>query len=124
MTVVSPSSSSTFTLPGVTFIGLAAPSRGARETAVWRFTMLPGTPPNPHRLTREEVIVAVSGNARVMIGGIESDLPEGAAVIVPSGTEFALSNPGDVAFEAIAVLPVGGEAMLPGAPPFTPPWAA
>jgi mannose-6-phosphate isomerase-like protein (cupin superfamily) len=123
MSVVLPSETSTFAIPGVTFTGLAAPSRGARENAVWRVRMLPGTPPNPHRLTREEVIVAVSGNARVSIAGIESDLPEGCAVIVPADTDFALFNPGDVPFEAIAVLPVGGKAVLPDAPPFTPPWA-
>ena len=123
MTVVSPSKTSTFDIPGVTFTGLAAPSRGARENAVWRVRMLPGTPPNPHRLTREEVIVAVSGNARVLIDGVESELPEGSAVIVPPDTEFSLFNPGQTMFEAIAVLPVGGKAILPDAPPFTPPWA-
>ena len=94
MTVVSPSQASTFDIPGVTFTGLAAPSRGARENAVWRLRMLPGTPPNPHRLTREEVIVAVSGSARVSIAGVESELPEGSAVIVPPDTEFALYQPG------------------------------
>jgi mannose-6-phosphate isomerase-like protein (cupin superfamily) len=123
MTVVSPDRTSTFNIPGVTFTGLAAPSRGARESAVWRVRMLPGTPPNPHRLTREEVIVAVSGSARVSIAGVESDLPEGCAVIVPPDTEFALFNPGDAPFEAIAVLPVGGKAVLADAVPFTPPWA-
>jgi hypothetical protein len=38
--------------------------------------------------------------------------------------DFRLDNPGDVPFEAISVLPVGGRAMLPGRAPFTPPWAA
>ncbi len=123
MTIVSPAKDSTFDIPGVTFTGLAAPSRGARENAVWRLRMLPGTPANPHRLTREEVIVAISGNARVTIGGVDADLPEGCAVIVPPDTEFSLFNPGDVPFEAVAVLPVGGKAILPGTPAFTPPWA-
>jgi mannose-6-phosphate isomerase-like protein (cupin superfamily) len=124
MTVISPDPASTFAIPGVTFTGLAAPSRGAQENAVWRLRMLPGTPANPHRLTREEVIVATAGTARVTIDGVESELAEGSAVIVPPDTEFALFNPGDAPFEAIAVLPVGGQAVLAGAPPFTPPWAA
>ena len=124
MPIVSPSKAATFDLPGVTFTGLAAPSRGASETAGWRVTMRAGTPPTAHRLTREEVKVALSGSARVRIAGTESDLPEGCAVIVPANVEFALFNPGKSCFEAIAVLPVGGKAILEDGSAFTPPWAA
>jgi mannose-6-phosphate isomerase-like protein (cupin superfamily) len=124
MAIVSPHPASTFDIPGVTFTGLAAPSRGAQENAVWRLRMLPGTPANPHRMTREEVIVAIAGTARVTIDGVESELAAGSAVIVPPDTEFALFNPGETPFEAVAVLPVGGQAMMAGNPPFTPPWAA
>ena len=124
MTIVHPSRTSTFDIPGVTFTGLAAPSRGSRESAVWHVRMSPGTPPAPHRLTREEVIVAVRGDARVRIGDVEADLPEGCAVIVPADVDFTLFNPGGTEFEAIAVLPVGGMAVIAGAAPFTPPWAA
>jgi mannose-6-phosphate isomerase-like protein (cupin superfamily) len=67
--------------------------------------------------------MAISGNARVSIGGVDADLPEGCAVIVPPDTEFSLFNPGDVPFEAVAALPVGGKAILRDTPAFTPPWA-
>lgn len=123
MPIISAESAPTFDLPGVTFTGLAAPSRGALETSVWRVVMQPGTPANPHRLSREEVIVAISGAARVSIGGSEADFTAGSAVIVPADTDFSLSNPGPAPFEAVAVLPVGGRASLPGGEPFTPPWA-
>jgi mannose-6-phosphate isomerase-like protein (cupin superfamily) len=123
MPIVSADQAPTFNIPGVVFTGLASPSRGARETAVWRVVMQPGTPANVHRLSREEILVAVSGAARVSIGGIESDFTSGSAVIVPVDTDFALFNPGSEPFEAIAVLPVGGKAMLPGIDAFTPPWA-
>ena len=124
MTVITPHPAATFDIPGVTFTGLAAPSRGSRETAVWRLRMGPGTPANPHRLTREEIIVAIAGHARVTIAGVESELAAGAAVIVPPDTDFALFNPGPDPFEAVAVLPIGGQAGVAGEPPFTPPWAA
>lgn len=75
-----------------------------------------------HRLSREEVIVALAGEARVLVGGREAQLKAGGAVIVPADTDFALSNPGDVMFEAVAVLPVGGQAII-GEAVFTPPWA-
>jgi mannose-6-phosphate isomerase-like protein (cupin superfamily) len=123
MPIISADSAPTFAIPGVVFTGLAAPSRGARENAVWRVVMQPGTPANVHRLSREEIIVAVSGAARVSIDGVEAELTAGGAVVVPPYTDFALFNPGSEPFEAVAILPVGGMATVPGAAPFTPPWA-
>ncbi|MCA9589571.1 MAG: cupin domain-containing protein, partial [Myxococcales bacterium] len=93
MPIISSQDAPTFDIPGVRFIGLAAPSRGATENAVWRVVMQPGTPANVHRLSREEVLVAVSGSARVSIAGVESELTAGSAVIVPPDTDFALYNP-------------------------------
>jgi mannose-6-phosphate isomerase-like protein (cupin superfamily) len=123
MPIITANEAPTFDIPGVAFTGLASPARGATENAVWRLVMAPGTPPNPHRLTREEIIVAVSGTARVSVAGVESNLAAGGAVVVPPDTDFALSNPGPDPFEAVAVLPVGGKAVIPGVEAFTPPWA-
>jgi mannose-6-phosphate isomerase-like protein (cupin superfamily) len=112
----------TFTLPGIEFTGLAAPSRGASESSVWMVRIGPGTPGTPHRLTREEVIVAVEGRARATVGGVDYELEAGGAVIVPPRTEFALANPYAEPFTAVAVLPVGGAAEMNGET-FIPPWA-
>jgi mannose-6-phosphate isomerase-like protein (cupin superfamily) len=113
-----------FTLPGVTFIGLASPSRGAKENAVWRLIMAPGVAPLPHRLTREEIFVATAGSAVATIAGEFHALAAGDSIVVPAGTEFALATPGGEAFEAVVILPVGGQAMMGDEAPFTPPWAA
>ena len=113
-----------FTLPGVTFIGLAAPSRGAKENAVWRLIMAPGVAPLPHRLTREEIFVATAGTAVATMAGQPHPLTAGDSIVVPAGTEFALATPGDESFEAVVILPVGGQAVIGDEPPFTPPWAA
>jgi quercetin dioxygenase-like cupin family protein len=123
MSCIAPEDAVKFSLPGVEFAGLAAPSRGARETAAWRVRIEPGTPATPHRLTREEILVATAGRARATIGGAEHDLVAGGAVIVPAETDFALSNPHEQPFEAVAILPVGGQARIGKQPPFTPPWA-
>lgn len=112
-----------FEMHGAEFTGFAAPSRGARETSVWRVRIAAGTKPVTHRLTREEILVALSGQARVMLDGEEFDLPAGAAVVVPAETDFAVANEGDEPFEAVAILPVGGMARIGDAAPFTPPWA-
>ena len=53
----------TFTLPGVHFTTLSAPSRGARENAVWEVMLEPGVAGSPHVLTREETFVALEGAA-------------------------------------------------------------
>jgi mannose-6-phosphate isomerase-like protein (cupin superfamily) len=123
MPVITASDAPNFDIPGVRFTGLAAPSRGARETSVWRLSMAPATEPRTHRLTREEVLVVLNGTGRFTIGMEEFDVGAGGAVIVPANTDFSLSNPHDKPLEAVAVLPVGGLARIGDAPPFTPPWA-
>ncbi len=124
MALINAADAPTFALPGVTFTGLASPSRGSTENAVWRLSMAPGTAPRPHQLTREEIFVALAGRAEVTLAGQQHTLAAGGALVIPAGADFALSNPHDEPFEAVAVLPVGGQAMLPGEAPFVPPWAA
>jgi len=124
MPVISASDAPRFTLPGVTFTGLAAPSRGACETAVWRIALDPGAPGAPHRVTREEIFIAITGSAVATIGPDRHEISAGGAIVIPADTEFSLANPGDRPFEAVVVLPVGGQAAYEGQAPFTPPWAA
>jgi mannose-6-phosphate isomerase-like protein (cupin superfamily) len=112
----------TFTLPGIEFTGLAAPSRGARESSVWIVQIRPGTPGTPHQLTREEVLIVLEGRARATLDGTAYDLEAGNAFIVPPRTDFALANPFADTFRAVAVLPVGGQGIV-GDDTFVPPWA-
>ncbi|MFY7778212.1 MAG: cupin domain-containing protein [Elstera sp.] len=113
-----------FAIPGVTFIGLAAPSRGATETAVWRAIIAPETPGQPHALTREEIFVALAGAAEVTVDGETQAFRAGDCLIVKAGQQVCLANPHREAFELIAVLPIGGQAVLGNGEAFTPPWAA
>ncbi len=114
----------TFELPGASFTGLAAPSRGATENAVWIVTLQPQAPGVLHQVTREEVFVCIEGKGKALMGGETHEMTPGSALVVPAGTEFAISNPGSSLFRAVAVLPVGGQAWVAGSEPFTPPWAA
>src|SRR6187551_225884 len=108
------SSAPCFEIQSLSVLGLAAPSRGARETCVWRVTLAPRTPGTPHSVDREQIFVALSGQARVELGGQDATLAPGDALIVPAGESFSLSNPGEEPFTALAVLPVGGCPVLPG----------
>jgi len=109
--------------PGVVFTGLASPKRGSKDVAAWRVRLDPGTPGTPHSVTREEVFVATRGEATFVVNGAEHRLTAGGAMVIPADTEFSLANSSEEPFEAVVVLPVGGQAVVPGRPAFTPPWA-
>lgn len=122
MHLIKSGSAPAFEIPGLSVIGLAAPSRGASETCVWRITIPPGTPATPHSISREEIFVALSGEAHVELDGRPQALTAGDALVVPAGETFSLSNPGAEPFIALAMVPVGGQAVLPGGECFSPPW--
>jgi len=124
MPVLPAASSPVQQFDGNTFTGLAAPSRGSHETAAWRVAVPPGRiSDSAHQLSREELVIAVAGSAIATIGEETHPVMPGDTVVVPAFTDFRLDNPSAIPFEAIAVLPAGTRAILPGRPPFTPPWA-
>lgn len=124
MPLLSATDAAVHTFDDTTFTGLAAPSRGAAETLAWRVALPAGrVSDSPHQLSREELIIALIGRAIATIGADRHEVVPGDTVVVPAFTDFRLDNPYQTPFEAIAVLPAGGRAILPGRPPFTPPWA-
>jgi quercetin dioxygenase-like cupin family protein len=124
MPIIRSSAAPQFTIPGLTVTGLAAPSRGARETCVWRLRLAANTPGTLHSVDREEIFVVLSGRATATLDDDTLELAPGDALIVPAQHPFSLANPNAEAFEAIAVLPVGGLAAMHAGAPFAPPWTA
>ncbi len=114
----------TFSVPGVSFVTLASPSRGATANSIWHFAVEPGTRGTAHRVSREETFVALKGRALLTVAGATHELVAGDAFVVPADTALSLGNPWQERFEAIAVLPVGGEVRVGDQPAFVPPWAA
>lgn len=114
----------TFQLHGAHFTGLASPSRGSTENAVWLVTLSDTGQAVPHTLSREETLVCVEGRAIAHLGAETHELTPGSALVIPPDVEFSIRNPHPAPFRAVAVLPVGGQACIAGQPPFTPPWAA
>jgi quercetin dioxygenase-like cupin family protein len=123
MNIVRKADAPVFHLPGLCVTGLASPSRGAAETCAWHIAIAPGTGGVPHRVTREEIFVALRGTAVARVDQHEQTLRAGDALVVPRDTEFSLANPGGESFEAIVAFPVGGKAITGSDAPFTPPWA-
>ena len=123
MPVLPAATAPSFAMPGLAVTGLAAPSRGATETSVWRLTLAPGAAGSEHTLDREEIFVVLAGRAVATIDGDEQHLRPGDALVVPPHRPFSLANPHGESFEAVAALPVGGRVHIPGSHPFVPPWA-
>lgn len=112
-----------FSLEGIAFDALAAPSTGSQENSAWIISVAPGAEGMAHSVTREEIFVALEGSATILSGGEVHELHAGAAMIVPANASFALSNRAHDTFRAVAVLPVGGQAVLPDGTALSPPWA-
>ena len=113
----------THTLPGAQFTSLATPTLGSTDTSVWRVELAPGHPATPHELTREEVFVVLSGQARVRLGDEVYAAAAGDAIVVPPDTPFEIGVAGSEPLHAICCMPVGGEARLTDGTTFSPPWS-
>jgi quercetin dioxygenase-like cupin family protein len=113
----------THELPGARFTTLASPLRGTTETSVWMLELDAGAEPVPHRVTREEVFVALEGEAIATLDGVTHRIRTGQTLALPPDVQFTLAATGPTPFRALVCLPVGGQAVVAGGDPFTPPWA-
>ena len=125
MSYVSAADAPVFTLPGVEFRGLTAPSRGARELCTWRLTVVPQhRDGDGHSLDHEEVFVVLEGQLTVTVNGVAETLAPGDAIAVPAGVQLQIANPGNVPAQALACIAAGFQAvMADGQHIGTPPWA-
>ena len=122
--IITAASAPTFTQDGTTAVGYASPSRGAADLSLWRIRLDPGTASPYHALSREEVFLALDGDAVATVDGAEHPLSPGDCLVVPPGVPFALAAGGG-GFAAVCAMAAGGEAtILPDGPTITPPWAA
>lgn len=122
MPIIRAENAPSFNLSGLAVVGLAAPSRGSRETSVWRLSLPPGAPGVAHSVDREEIFVALAGCAVATLDDRRIEVRAGDTLIVPAGQVFSLGNSSPEPFEAIAVAPVGVRAQMPSGEPFAPPW--
>ena len=106
MTLLPDADAPRYELPGVTIIGLAAGSRGARELTTYRVQISAGAALPPHRHDHEEVFTVVSGSATAVLDGDELNTGPGDTVIIPAGTEHYVRSDGDPA-DLIAAVPAG-----------------
>jgi quercetin dioxygenase-like cupin family protein len=113
----------THELPGAEFTSLATPLTGSSDTAVWEVRLAAGHPSTPHQLTRQEVFVVLFGVGTATIAGVADEVRAGSVIVVPAHTDFALEASDEADLVALCCLPVGGQGVISGGEPFTPPWA-
>ncbi len=112
-----------FDIPGVTFVGMASPTRGTAQLCTWKIVVAPGhESAGPHTLDRDEVFMVIAGSVRLAADG--PVLGPGDTLVVPAGEPIELSNPGDRPAEVVVAIPAGFTAtMADGTSVGTPPWA-
>src|SRR6187200_2889189 len=110
------------TLNDTRFDSYVAPSRGSTELCAWRVEIPPGTAGLPHTVSREEVLLILSGAVRVHLDDAEVDASVGDVVHVPAGAAFAVDNPSAVPATAWVCTTVGLEAVLADGTRLRPPW--
>jgi mannose-6-phosphate isomerase-like protein (cupin superfamily) len=124
MGVVRAGDISEFELMGNHMRGLATPSRGAAEVAVWRGVTEAGASTPPHTHDHEEVIVVLAGSGSASMDGDQVDISPGDVVIVPARTLHQLFGPAaGEPLDAIASMPLGTRTFLPDGEELQAPWA-
>jgi hypothetical protein len=68
MPIIRAEEAPSFVVADLAVVGLAAPSRGSRETSVWRINLAAGAPGVAHSVDREEIFVALAGCALAIVG--------------------------------------------------------
>jgi mannose-6-phosphate isomerase-like protein (cupin superfamily) len=122
-------------LHGSVFTSYAAPASGSRELCAWRLEVPGRTTGVPHTVSKEEVLLVLSGRLSVTLGGTAADgasagLAAGApaeacagdAIVVPASTVLKIDNPDDRPASAWVTTSVGLEAVLADGSSIRPPW--
>lgn len=109
-------------LHGATFNSFVAPSSGSRELCAWRLEVAAGTVGVPHRVSREEVLVILSGELTATIDGVATALTPGDVIFVPAEATFCLDNGSGGPATAWVTTSVGLEATLADGSSISPPW--
>ncbi|SHN44499.1 cupin domain-containing protein [Cryptosporangium aurantiacum] len=123
MPVLQADSAVTHEVHGSRFTSYVRPAVGSAELCAWRLDVPAGTTGVPHRPSREEVLVILSGSAEVTLDGEVRTATAGDVVLVPAGASFRV-DVGDEPLRAWVTTSVGLTAELPDGSTLTPPWAA
>ena len=121
MPIYSPTDADEFEAHGSKFASFLRTERGASSLCAWRLEVAPGVQGVTHRLDREEIILLLSGQLEVTLGGHRETAEAGAVIHVPAGSDFRVDGGPDGASAWVTTTP-GLKATI-GDTLMTPPWA-
>jgi len=113
----------THELHGAAFHSYVAPARGSRELCAWRLEVAAGTAGVEHRVSREEVLLLVSGELTVTVDGVPGEMGAGDVAFVPAGALFRVDNTSAGPASAWVTTSAGLQATLPDGSRISPQWA-
>lgn len=123
MHVIDNSSLPHATLPGIDHTTLAGSIHGLKALSVWRQRLAGGAATPPHRHDCEEVIVVVSGEGELHIGGAIHRFGADTTLVIPPNVDHQIFNTGTAAMETVAVFSTSPvEVVLPDGQPLALPW--
>ncbi|HEY3479853.1 MAG TPA: cupin domain-containing protein [Streptomyces sp.] len=109
---------------GVRFVSYAASALGSKELCAWRAEVAAGTSGPPHRVSREEVFLVLSGSLELTIDGETRPLGPGDAAVAGPGSSIGLSNTSEEPATMWVTTSIGLEATLADGSRISPPWAS
>lgn len=112
----------THALHGASFHSYVAPANGSRELCAWRLEVAGGTVGVEHRVSREEVVLLISGELTVTVDGVTGSVRAGDVVFVPAGAAFRVDNTSGEPATAWVTTSVGLRATLADGSEISPPW--
>jgi quercetin dioxygenase-like cupin family protein len=107
---------------GTRFTSYAAPARGSQELCAWRIDVPPGSTGVAHTITREEIVVVLSGAMELTLDEAASTVPAGDVAVLPAGATVRVDNAGDEPVTAWVTTSIGLEAQLADGSRIVPPW--
>jgi quercetin dioxygenase-like cupin family protein len=122
MPVVHASDAVPFDTHGSRFLSYVSPSRGSSELCAWQLSVPADLEGVAHRPNREEVLLVLDGQLRVLLDGCSSVLNPGDVLLVPAGSELRI-DAGPAGATAWVTTTSGLEAVTAGGVRIVPPWA-
>lgn len=122
MTVIPSTSAVVHEVHGSTFRSYVTADRGAATLRAWQLEIPADVVGVPHRPSREEVLLVLSGSVVAAIDGTEQVLGAGDVLLVPADSELKVAGGPDGA-TAWVTTTVGLEAVLADGTRMSPPWA-
>ena len=107
---------------GSSFHAYANPGSGSAELCAWRLEVAPGTRGVPHLVSREEVLLILSGELTATLDDVTATVTTGDVLVVPAGARFGVDNLSAGPVTAWVTTSVGLEATMADGSTISPPW--